>query len=311
MASSLIEAVKIALDNGETKRASIIAQFAQSSGFLNALTFKNIPGGAYRYNKEGALPGVAFRGINESYTESTGVINPEVEALTVVGGELDVDVALVRMYGAGTRATQESIKSKSLAATITAKLIKGDSTTNGREFDGLQVRCTGAQLQDNGASSGGDPLSLFKLDTLIASVAGPNRQLWLSRTMKLRLTQASRTSAVGGFINFQKNEFGQQITTYNGIPLIEAYPDNDGTDPIAFDEVAAGGGTTATSIYCVSVGDGYLQGLQNGMIEVRDLGEIDAKPVFRTRVEWLCGMAVENGRGIARLRSISNAAVAA
>ena len=45
--------------------------------------------------------------------------------------------------------------------------------------------------------------------------------------------------------------------------------------------------------------------------ELDDLGEIDAKPVLRTRVEWLVGMAALHGRCAARLRGISNAAVVA
>lgn len=308
---TLVEAVKTALANGETKRAGVISQFARTGGFLNALEFMTIPGGAYAYNLEAQLPAIAFRGIGESYTASTGVINPQTEALKIAGGDIDVDVALVKMYGPQTRTSQEVMKIKALAASYTSKLIKGDSSSNPREFDGLQVRIspTGTQFFENGATSGGDPLSLFKLDTMIASVAGPNKQLWLSRAMILRLTQAARNVGISGTINYEANQFGQKIAFYNGIPLIEAYPDSDGTEPIAFDEAAAGGGTTATSIYCVSIGDGYVRGLQNGDMEVRDLGETDVAPVYRTRTEWLTGLVIENGRGVARLRGISNAAV--
>jgi hypothetical protein len=54
-----------------------------------------------------------------------------------------------------------------------------------------------------------------------------------------------------------------------------------------------------------------LSGLQNGAIDVRDLGELDTKPAFRTRVEWYSGLAIYNGRSAARLRYITNAAVTA
>jgi len=37
---------------------------------------------------------------------------------------------------------------------------------------------------------------------------------------------------------------------------------------------------------------------------VRDLGEIDEKPVFRTRIEWYCGMAVFHPRAAARLKGV-------
>jgi len=33
-------------------------------------------------------------------------------------------------------------------------------------------------------------------------------------------------------------------------------------------------------------------GLQNGTIDVRDLGEQQVKPVYRTRLEWFVGLGV-------------------
>jgi hypothetical protein len=315
MALTLIEAAKLALNNGEVKRAAVISQFARTSAWLANLPFMNIPGGAYRYDLEGALPGIAFRGINESYTGSTGIINPQTEALRVAGGDLDVDVALVKMYGPSVRATHELMKVKALAAELTRVLIKGDSSTEPREFDGLQARITGNQLVAAGTTDNGDALSLFKLDTMISRVAGPNKRLWMNKTMQLRLSQAARTTTVGGYVNYTINEFGQQVMSYNGIPIDVPYPDNDGTEPLAFDEEGDVGvtpaGSSSTSIYCVSLGDGYVKGIQNGAIEVRDLGEINDSPVFRTRVEWLPGLVVENPRAAARLGGISNAAVTA
>jgi hypothetical protein len=69
--------------------------FARASDLLMALPFKDIQGNAYQYNREGALPGVAFRGVNESYTASTGIINQLVEALRIAGGDLDVDTFII------------------------------------------------------------------------------------------------------------------------------------------------------------------------------------------------------------------------
>ena len=47
---------------------AMIELFAQNSDIIAALPLVAAPGGAYRYDREAALPGVAFRGINESYT---------------------------------------------------------------------------------------------------------------------------------------------------------------------------------------------------------------------------------------------------
>jgi hypothetical protein len=266
-AISLLEAAKAALNGGETKRAGIIATFARSSAWLANLVFRSIPGNAYSYNQESVLPGIAFRGVNEGYTASAGVINPAAEALRIAGGDLTVDPALVRMFGTEVRTTQEMMKTKALSATLSTKLIKGDSSTDPREFDGLQARINtaGTQFVSAGTTDAGDALSLFKLDQLLGLVAGPNKQLWLNKTLIQRLTQAARTYTVGGFIMWTPDAFGRQIPTYNSVPLVEPYPENDGTEPVAFDEqgdLGSGGspgGTSATSIYCVSIGDGLLR----------------------------------------------------
>jgi hypothetical protein len=41
------------------------------------------------------------------------------------------------------------------------------------------------------------------------------------------------------------------------------------------------------------------------------LGEVQDKPVFRTRVDWNCSFAIYNGYSVARLYGITNAAVVA
>jgi hypothetical protein len=46
-------------------------------------------------------------------------------------------------------------------------------------------------------------------------------------------------------------------------------------------------------------------------MDVRDLGELQASPFFRTRVEWFAGIACWHGRAAARLWGIKNAAVVA
>lgn len=311
MSLTLVEASKLMANRGETVRSAVIAMFAQASDLLMAMPFKDIAGNAYAYNREGALPSVAFRGVNESYTPSTGVINPLVEALRIAGGDLDVDTFLTKTGGPGIRGTHESLKVKSLAAEMTRVLIKGDSETQPREFDGLQKRLVGSQLiqVDDTPADGGDPLSLLKLDELIDAVP-EGSALIMNKAMRRRLTAAARDTNVGGFINYEKDAFGRRVTQYNDLPIIVAYSANDGTDPIAFDEIGAGGATaTATSIYCVAFGDGLLTGIQNGIMDVRDLGELDDSPKERTRVEWFAGMAIEHGRSAARLYGISDAAV--
>jgi hypothetical protein len=311
MPLTLIEAAKLSATNGETKRAAVISMFARESSILAAFPFEDIAGNAYSYNREGALPGVAFRGVNEAYVESVGVINPLVEALRIGGGDLDVDIAILKTQGEGVRATHEQMKVKALAAELTRVIIKGDSTSNPREFDGLQTRITGAQLIAAGATSGGDALSLAILDQAIDQTTNPTAII-ATKAIRRLLTVAARTTTVGGFINYTKDAFGRRVMTYNDLPILVAYEDNGGTEPMGFSEANPGGGSAVgTSIYVVGLGDGLLRGIQNGVMEVRDLGEVQTIPVKRTRVEWLVGMVIEHGRAATRIWGVKNAAVVA
>lgn len=307
MALTLLEASKLV--SGETKRSAVIEMFAVNSDIMRTLPWEDIQGDSISYNVEGKLPGVAFRGFNEGFDESTGVINPETERLRIAGGDLDVDRAIVQTRGEGVRAKHESLKVKALSLYITAKIINGDSLTNPREFDGLRVRIGGSQLfSATGANTNG-ALSLEQLDAAIDSVDGPTH-LITSKSMKRKLSTAAK-AGIGGDIEIGKDEFGYQITYYNGLPILIADYDDVGQHIIDFNEAGPAGGNNCTSIYVVSIGDGYVSGIQNGTMEVRDLGEIDAKPVYRTRVDWLVGLTVQHGRAVARIWGITNAPITA
>lgn len=304
MALTLVEAAKLSQD---PIQSAIIEMFAQNSDILMALPFDNIEGGALRYNREETLPGIGFRGVNEAFTEGTGILNPISEPLVIAGGDLDVDNFILETQGENARSTHEAMKVKALALNWTLKFIKGDQASEPREFDGLQVRLTGNQLISAGTTSGGTALSLGKLDELIDAVDNPTH-LIMNKTMRRLLTAAARDYAVGN-ITWEKDAFGRRITVYNDLPILLADKENTNAQILPFTEAAYTGASTACSIYCVSLGDGMLKGIQKRTMDVRDLGELETKSAKRTRVEWFNGIAVFHGRAAARLQHIANAAV--
>jgi len=113
MALTLVEAAKI--NSGDVVKSAVIEQYARSSDILRVLPFENISGNAIKYNQEGSLPGIGFRGVNEAYSESTGVLNPVTEPLVIAGGDLDVDNFIIETQGASVRSTHEMMKVKALA----------------------------------------------------------------------------------------------------------------------------------------------------------------------------------------------------
>ena len=313
MGLTLIEAAK--LETGDVYKSGVIELYAGSSAILSALPFENISGNALKYNREISLPGVGFRGVNEAYTASTGILNPMTESLVIAGGDLDVDKFIVDTMGADQRTTHEAMKIRALSLAWTKKFIKGDVSDDPREFDGLQARVTGAQLINAGTTTGGDALSLAKLDEAIDQTLNPTH-LIMSKAMARKFSAAARLTTVGGFVTWDKNELGLRVMMYDGLPILAIDQDNEGNKILDFDEVsydtnAWDGTATGTSIYIVSMGADALTGIQNGGLNVRDLGELDDQPVYRTRVEWYNGIAIYNGRAVTRLGSIANAAIAA
>lgn len=305
MALTLLEASKV--NPGTVVRDAIIEMFAGSTDLMLAMQWMTINGGSYAYTQDGSLPGVGFRGFNEGYTESIGVLNPQVEVLRLMGGDLDFDKKLVKYHGAEARSIFERQKVTAMGLYLTKKLIKGDSAADPKEFDGLQNRIVGSQLINAGSTNGGDPLSLLKLDEAIDAVDEPTH-LVMNKAMRRILTAAARDINVGGYISYGVDALGRKVTKYNDLPILITDYDETGARYLDFNEVGSGGSTaTATSIYVLSIGDGKVMGLQDGSPEVEDLGQIDAKPVLRTRIDWGCTFATMHGRCASRLRGISDA----
>lgn len=308
MGLTLIEAAKSA----DAATQAVIAELVEGE-IMRTVPFQDVPGSGVFYNREGELPAVGFRGFNESNQDGYGVLNPQSEALRIFGGDLDVDVAMVDMYGPSQRATQIQMKIRALRMTFEDKFINGDSRVNPREMDGLAARIVSGSSQYIVNGDGADPLSLANLDQLLDAVdaGGSQKYLVMSKTMRRRLNQAARTQALSGCVEQDRNEMGKMITRYGDAEILVVDKNAQNSDILPFTE----SGNT-TSIYCVSFGDMLTTGIQgqhNGQygISVRDMGEVQDKPAYRTRMDWYIGMAIYNGRSCARLAGVENAAVVA
>jgi hypothetical protein len=309
-ALTLLEASKAAAEAGDTHKAGVIATFAEKSDLLGAMPVTNIAGNALTFTQEGTLPTTAFRAINGSYTPNNGTLSPQTESLFAAGGELDVDVFIVKTQGPTARSKHEAMKIKALAVGITTQLISGANASDPTGFDGFQTRCTGSQLTDDGATSGGDVLSLTKLDAMIDSVDSPN-YLLMSRAMRLLFAAAYRSSTFPN-IYMEADETGKQRMSYGGLPILLGYPTNSNTKILPFTEANPGGGSAASSsIYALNLSEEGVCMIENGGMDVRDLGELDASPVYRTRVEWYVGLTFQTPYCAARLRGIKTGAIAA
>jgi len=303
MGLTILEAAKLETD---PQRVAVIRELAESE-LISIMPFRNVQGGL-DYAVEAELPAVGFRGYNETYDESYGVINPQYERLKFFGGDIDVDIQRIKNYGPQAKAEQIQMKVRSLRLTFEEYVINGDESADPRAFDGLKTRINVGSSQAvnvNGA------LSLTALDELIDAVDGDGKILLMNKKMRRRLSAASRNTSIGGFMSYEQDAFGRRVTMYNDARIVVTDTNAQNVQIQGFTETSS-----STSIYCVAFGDLQTTGIQGPAaqgygIDIKEFGEIAEAPVDRTRIDWSIGMAIMNGRSAGRAYGITDAAVTA
>jgi len=295
--------------------------FVQESSVLDRIPLLTIQGNAYAYNTEATLPGVAFRSVNEAYTESTGTVVQATESLVILGGDADVDRFLVQTRGDlnDQRAIQTRLKVKSASYKYQDAFFNGDVAVDPKGFDGLKKRLIGAQVIDAGTNgipvlgNGGTEAHAFydALDQLLAAVPGINPEngaIYANRALQAKIRSSGRR--LGGVETVREDATGKRVLTWNGIPVLDPGQNLAGAEILAQNETQ-GTATTASSVYAVKFGGDETEqgvtGLTNGGVQVYDLGELQEKPAYRTRLEFYTGLATFGGKAAARLRGVLNA----
>lgn len=291
--------------NPNPLQSGVVEVFARENPVLALMPFANVAGNAFTYNVEDTLPGVEFRTYNEGYSESTGVINPQTERLTILGGDSDYDVAMIAQQTGDndTRAIYDALKSKALSLKWLRTFFDGDSTTNPKEFDGIKKRLTGNQVISAGTNGG--PLNLAMLDELVDAVQGQPSAIFARKSVIRAYRAALRASGGTTPESIMIPNFGRPVIAHNGVPILPIELDTNGNEILTGDETHGTNNKTC-SAYAVRFDLDALHGIQTAAISARDLGEIDVKPAFRTRIEWYSGIVAKSGRCAARLKGLTN-----
>lgn len=291
----------------------VMQTIVPASFVLDTLPFENIEGNAYQYFTDSTLPGAEFRAVNSAYAESTGAVTSATEGLVILGGDADVDTYLqmTRSNLLDQRATQTEMKARAVAHKFNDAFINGSTGVDANSFNGLKSRLSGNQvlsLATNGApvvGNGGSDAHTFldALDDLISRV--PNCDVLLTNAQILaRFRSAARRLTIG---QSTVDNFGRTVDFYNGVRIVDVGNKADGT-PIIPQTETQGTSNLAGSIYAVHFGagapDAGVVGLTNGGVRVQDLGQLETKPVYRTRIEWFVGLALFGPKPAARLTGV-------
>lgn len=260
----------------------VIETMAKTSGVLQRLPFIEVVGSGYAYNIVEELPTVEYRNVNEGYTESTAQVKKAVEHLVIMGGDADVDLFLTRTHSNlnDLRAIQTELKAKAVSRQFEKDFFAGAGTD--KAMKGLDKRITegvaGTEIKAT--------LSLDALNELLDAVVDGADCLFMSKKMRRELMKLLQES--NHYIESGSDAFGRPVSLYGGVEII---PVEDSLIP-------------ADKIYAIKFGtDSYVHGLSNGGVTVRDLGELDTKPCYRTRIEFYCGLATKHDKCFAVLNT--------
>jgi len=263
------------------------------------------------YNQEKTLPTIDFYDVGDIWAESTPTFEQITTTLKIMGGDADVDNFLksTRSNVQDLEAAVIELKAKALRRKFEQTFIYGRCTASGgeaiagaKEFDGL-VRLIDTHVQSDQLICIGDTggtLTLDYLDKLIDTVKGGKPgMLVMSRRSRRKINSLVRAS--GGMIETERDNFGNFIQLWDGIPIgasdfiLDNHDDPvDGVeaDPPGHAE-AEGPGHDNSIIYAIQFGEGALCGLTSpGHIQAEPVGSLEIKDASRTRIKWYVSLAL-------------------
>ena len=293
MALTLVEGAKLSND---LLLSGVIETIVKESPVLQSLPFIEVVGNGLTYNQENTAPTAAFYTVGDTWAESTPTFTQVTASLKVLGGDADVD-----NYLKSTRSNLEAavvqLKANAVRAKFEDTFINGDTTSDAKAFDGVDKLAATDQSISMGTN--GAALTLDKLDELIDKVVeGKPHMLLMSRRSRRKLNALSRATSSGLLVT-DRNEFGQMLDYYDGVPI--------GVCDHISDAKRVGTSTDSSTIYALQYGEGAVSGLTapGGLVAER-VGSLESKDATRVRVKWYVALANFNNLKLARLVGVRN-----
>jgi len=290
VALTLAEASKLSND---VLLTGVIETIIKDSPILQTLPFIEIVGNGLTYNRENAAATAAFYDVGDTWSESTPTFTQVTATLKIVGGDADIDNFLLatRSNLQDLEAAVVQLKAKAVQQKFEDTFVNGDTAGDPKSFDGIDKLTDSGQTVSMGANGGS--LTLAKLDELVDLIKrGKPDILLMSKRSRRSLNNLARTS--GGFLETDRNEFGQMVQYYDGIPV--------GICDYISDAKTVGTSTDCSTIYAVQLGEGALSGLTApGGLQVERVGSLETKDASRTRVKWYVSLALFNTLKLAKL----------
>ena len=292
MALTLTEGAKLSND---VLQVGVIETVVKESAVLQVLPFIEVVGNGLTYNRENVAASASFFNVGDTWTEDTPTFTQQTATLKILGGDADIDNFLLatRSNIQDLEAAVVQLKAKAVQQKFDDTFINGDTVADAKSFDGIDKLTTSGQTVSMGTNGG--TLTLTKLDELVDLVK-PGRPdlLLMSKRSRRTMNELARS---GNFVQTDRNEFGQMVQFYDGIPI--------GISEHISDAQTVGTSTDTSTVYAVQFGEGGLAGLTSpGGLQVERVGSLATQDATRTRVKWYVSLALFNALKSAKLTGV-------
>lgn len=315
MAVTLAEAKKNVQD---ALQMGVIDEFAKSSFLMNNLTFDDCVsptgGGAtmtYGYTRLQTQPTAQFREVNSEYTPQEVEKKRYTVDLKVFGGSFEVDRIIANMGGIiGEVTLQMEQKIKAAAALFNDTVINGDAAVDAKAFDGLEKALAGSDTEYI-------PSSVIDLST--SDMVDKNYKMFLDQLDEFLMGLDGAPSFIGGNLQLiakiracarragmyqvTKNDFGQQVESYGGVPLVNFGAKAGSNTPVVSIDATEG----TTSLYAARFGlDGFHAVSMAGVAPVQTWlpDYTTAGAVKKGEVEMVAAVALKKTKAAGAMRNI-------
>jgi HK97 family phage major capsid protein len=260
--------------------AGLVETMITESQVLQLLPFVEVVGSALVYNQEASTGGANWYAVADNWTEGAMTVTQKTASLKILGGDVDVDLFLQQTYARPNdmRALAVAEKAKAVAYGFNDAFFNGTGAAN--QPSGIFSLVTAGQTRSLGTNGASPTLDDF--DALIDMVKpGKPDALFMSKRSRRGLKKLMR--AAGNQIEYDLNKFGQRIAYYDGIPIV--------ADENISDAMTQGASTDCSKIAAVKFGfNTGVCGLMNGMVQAQDVGPLETKDAWRTRIKWYVGL---------------------
>jgi hypothetical protein len=274
------------------------------------------------------LPSVDWVAINQEGTTTTGTPTPYQERVKILRNYIDTDKLLVQDQNQITdpRAARAAAYLRALAYDFNYQFMNNTEAADPNSVIGIRARLDnpttygvnsgnkinggGVDLRQANATQATANQFLEYLDQLlwsVNSVTGENVVFYMNEVMLRRFHFALRLMGTSGGLTTSVDQFNRVITRYKGAILRDiGYKADQTTRIITSTEDTSGndGSSSYTSIYAVHYGTTQFYGWQFAPPDFRDMGLLENGVIYRTMIDWTCGLMSGSNRSIGRLYGI-------